>query len=152
MNLYIQQPTPQWVVSLMQKIPQLAYDPETKTFVLMERYCYNFHWVKKHKKSVTLPRGMVTDFASIPWFGRWLISPVDKSIVISALVHDYLVGFSNSYILLERDDGTSEEYHPGWVESLKIMIRIMEEQKSAKWKRIVVYTALRLYGIAKKKD
>lgn len=39
-----------------------------------------------------IPKGSKTNFASIPWFLRWLISPLDPVIAIPSIVHDYLVG------------------------------------------------------------
>ncbi len=38
--------------------------------------------------AITVPRGFVTDYSSIPWFGRWLVrwSKVD----VAGVVHDYL--------------------------------------------------------------
>lgn len=38
--------------------------------------------------TITVPAGFVTDYSSIPWFGRWLVrwSKVD----VAGVVHDYL--------------------------------------------------------------
>ncbi len=43
---------------------------------------------KSKKRTIKVPSGFVTDYSSIPWFGRWLIrwSKVD----IAGVVHDYL--------------------------------------------------------------
>lgn len=38
---------------------------------------------------ITVPAGFVTDFASVPWYGRWRISVLGKH-SIPAIVHDYL--------------------------------------------------------------
>lgn len=39
-------------------------------------------------EEITVPKGFVTDYSSIPWFGRWLVrwSTVD----VAGVVHDYL--------------------------------------------------------------
>jgi len=36
-----------------------------------------------------VPKGYITNYASVPWFGRWLVSPVGK-IRHAAVVHDWL--------------------------------------------------------------
>ena len=44
---------------------------------------------KRKKIAVLTPRGYVTDFASIPWFASWIISPFGKH-AEAAVVHDWL--------------------------------------------------------------
>jgi hypothetical protein len=39
---------------------------------------------------IVVPAGFVTDFASVPWFGRWLFSPFDRG-AKAAVVHDWLI-------------------------------------------------------------
>ncbi len=39
--------------------------------------------------SVTVPRGMLTDLASVPWFARWLVDRVGPHLEAS-IVHDFL--------------------------------------------------------------
>lgn len=45
--------------------------------------------IKSTGKVITVPGGFVTDFATVPWYARWRISPLGKH-SIAAIVHDYL--------------------------------------------------------------
>jgi len=58
-------------------------------FYLLEEFRYYFPW--KPDQYIVIPKGYRTNFASIPWYGRIFISPIDPDIVIAALVHDWLV-------------------------------------------------------------
>lgn len=40
--------------------------------------------------AVLVPAGFETDFASVPWFARWLFAPFDRS-AKAAVVHDWLL-------------------------------------------------------------
>lgn len=48
-----------------------------------------FYEIKRTGRTITVPAGFVTDFASVPWYARWLISVLGKH-SIPAIVHDYL--------------------------------------------------------------
>ena len=50
-------------------MPELTYDG--KHFVLLSTYRARID----ETRYVRVPEGMRTNFASIPWFARWLISP-----------------------------------------------------------------------------
>lgn len=54
---------------------------------------------------VSIPAGFSTNFASVPWYARWLISPVDPTLRVAALVHDYLVGEFTDPGVIIHDDG-----------------------------------------------
>jgi hypothetical protein len=41
------------------------------------------------RQTVTVPAGMVTDLASVPWFARWLVGRVGPHLEAS-IVHDFL--------------------------------------------------------------
>ncbi len=41
-------------------------------------------------ETVLVPAGFVTDFASIPWFARWLL-PISGKVAKAALLHDYML-------------------------------------------------------------
>lgn len=45
--------------------------------------------IKSTGQVITVPAGFVTDFATVPWYARWRISPLGKHSV-AAIVHDYL--------------------------------------------------------------
>ena len=48
-----------------------------------------FYEIKRTGKTITVPAGFVTDFASVPWYARSLISVLGRH-SIPAIVHDYL--------------------------------------------------------------
>lgn len=39
---------------------------------------------------IEVPKGFVTDFASVPWILTWFITPYEKGIRRAALIHDWL--------------------------------------------------------------
>jgi len=78
---------------------------------------------------VTVPKGQTTDFASIPRI-FWPILPPVGRYSRAAVVHDYLYRHG----LFTRKDCDL------------IFLHAMEELNVAKWKRIVMYWAVRLFG------
>lgn len=93
---------------------------------------------------VEITAGFATNFASVPWYARWLISPVDPTIRIAALVHDYLVGEFTDPGVIIHDDG--RESIVDWNQAAAILRRIMESDGARTWKRQAVYWAVRLHG------
>lgn len=47
------------------------------------------YYYAEDKSPIVAPKGFLTDYASIPWFVRWLISPWGKH-GPGAVIHDYL--------------------------------------------------------------
>jgi hypothetical protein len=77
-----------------------------------------------------IPKGLITDFASIPRFARWFISPDATWITVAALLHDVL-------------------YAGEWVDRQvadSIFKQIMRYRKASFIKRNIVYFAVRLGG------
>lgn len=96
---------------------------------------------------VSIPAGFSTNFASVPWYARWLISPVDPTLRVAALVHDYLVGeFADPGLIIHADD-TKERV--SWRKAAAILRRIMDDDGARTWKRQAVYWAVRLHGAFK---
>lgn len=77
-----------------------------------------------------IPKGFPLDFASIPWFLRWLIHPVDDH-AYASLVHDFL-------------------YRTGMVKSRAradaLFLDIMLDYAVPAWERVAMYYAVRLFG------
>lgn len=46
---------------------------------------------RKRTRYVIIPEGTRTNYASIPWWLRWLMSKVDPVLFLPSIVHDYLV-------------------------------------------------------------
>ena len=80
---------------------------------------------------VRVPEGFVTDLASIPWFARWLIPKVDRHCQ-AAVVHDFL--YHSQQFSRAKSDA--------------IFLEAMEVLGVAKWKRLIMYKAVRLGGWA----
>ena len=78
---------------------------------------------------VTVPKGAKTDFASIPRV-FWPILPPVGRYSKAAVVHDYL--YRNG--LFTRKDCDL------------VFLHAMEELNVAKWKRVIMYRAVRLFG------
>jgi len=92
---------------------------------------------------IDLKAGATSNFASIPWYGRWIISPIDPEIQMGAFVHDQLVGESDKRTPIWDESGS---HFASWREAAYWLRRIMEEHKAPLWKRQIVYGAVRLHG------
>ncbi len=77
---------------------------------------------------ITVPAGFSTDFASVPWVARWLISSLSS--IEAAIVHDYL------YIR----SGYSKELADA------IFLSMMEQDGSPWWRRTLMYQAVKWFG------
>ena len=78
---------------------------------------------------IHVEEGYMTDLASIPWFARWAIPKLDRH-AQAAVVHDKCYQFQ-LYSQKRCDE---------------IFLEAMEVLKVAKWKRILMYRALRIGG------
>lgn len=91
---------------------------------------------------ICVPVGTRSNFGSIPWYARWLISPTDPGLMIPAIVHDYETG--------EFNDATTD-----WRTAAKRLRAIMKhcaqyDPARAWWRRLkrhLVYRAVMLHGI-----
>ena len=112
-------------------------------FVLVRRWTV----VLPNGKWVDIPAGFATNFASIPWFARWLISPIDPTLLYAAIIHDYLVGeFNGVPGVLHSQNGIERV---SWRQAAAILRSVMDEDGARTWKRQAVYWAVRAYGLAR---
>lgn len=79
--------------------------------------------------TVTVPFGFVTDFSSVPPFGRLLISNFDRA-AKAAVVHDFLVR-------------SGQRPRP---EADRIFYEAMGVLGVPTWRRVIMYAAVRLYA------
>jgi len=89
----------------------------------------NFRVKISDRQTVVVPKGFVTDFASVPRL-FWRIVPPWGVYSPAAVVHDYL-------------------YHNGALsrkESDRIFLKLMKRLDVPLWKRTVMYLAVRLFG------
>ena len=78
-----------------------------------------FEYLDYKGRTIIIPRGFKTDFASIPRFGRWLVTGHDDTRK-AAVVHDYLCGgeLPRREADLIFKHAMKEAGVPGWKRSL----------------------------------
>jgi hypothetical protein len=79
---------------------------------------------------IVVARYFVTDFASIPRF-LWLLLPKWDGYGMPSVVHDYLYWEQQGHNRCMADN---------------VLLSAMKDQDVAKWKCVVIYYALRLFG------
>jgi len=79
--------------------------------------------------TIVVPQGFLTDFASVPRF-FWRIIPPDGEYTQAAVLHDFL------YSIQDRERKASD----------KIFLEAMSVLEVPKWKRGVMYRAVRYFG------
>lgn len=108
-------------------------------FEMKELWAYDFPWTAA---GVVIRPGFITNFASIPWAARWVVSPIDPTICKAALVHDYLVGESTGIKgRVVYTHGSSRTMN--WHQAAEILRQIMAAEGASWWKRTLVYRAVR---------
>ena len=108
-----------------------------KTPIIIEEYGNSNRMWKLHatliyegnKQNFIIPKGFVTDFASIPKCFWWLISPLERHMK-AAIVHDYL--YQNS--ITSRKDAD------------RIFRRMMKELRVGLIKRNLMFGMVRIFG------
>lgn len=83
----------------------------------------------KGKKHIHVPKGFITDLATIPRFAWWCISRTELSYK-APIVHDYLY---------EKRQGTQKEAD-------QIFLQIMIEERISFWRRNLAYFFVRMLG------
>lgn len=94
-----------------------------------------FRYYVGHKGSddvITVPAGFVTDFATIPRFARFIFSNFDRT-AKACVVHDYLI---------RTGSRPRREVDAIFLESLEVL-------GVTRWKRYVMWSAVRIHGIIK---
>lgn len=117
---------------------------------------------------LNIPAGTLTNYGTVPWYFRWIISPTDPVIAIPSIIHDYLIAelipkdhrdmdihvpkvhrviytISGNYI--EHSDLYSTKYD--WIESARYFRKYAHsfEGRTARIKAEVCYYFIRLRGI-----
>lgn len=106
---------------------------------------------------LTIHKGSRTNLATIPWFLRSFISPIDPIFIMAAPVHDILVGeFKESQYSVYSKDSTVDSPIPytgtiTWKMAADAMLFLMKQSPGklnyikARW----IYSAIRAYGFIK---
>ena len=100
----------------------------TKYYISLEGFEYHVGDYPSDE-IITVPKGFITDFASVPDCLHWILPPNGKY-GKAAVIHDYCY-FSACYSKLKSD---------------KIFLEGMEVLGVAKWKRDIMYYAVVLFG------
>ncbi len=98
--------------------------------------------VKIGGQVLRIPKGFITDFASIPKLARWLIAKTEDHIK-GAVLHDYLYSLRGriSFIGIgKRTENISRK------QSDKLFLVGMKVCKASLWKRFLMHSAVRLFG------
>ena len=87
---------------------------------------------------IQVPRGLITDLTSVPWFGRIFVSRVGPWLE-AAMVHDYL------YIAWQDvPDRRPREADRRFAD--EVFLLAMEHSEVSWWRRMLIYTMVRWFG------
>jgi len=93
----------------------------------------SFHHAPDRKYYV-VPKGFITDFASIPFFMKWLIDDNGKHIREAAVLHDWLYSDLCNVHGMTREKADSLFW---WA---------MDSLGAPNWKKDMVYASVRAFG------
>ena len=87
--------------------------------------------------SITVLKGLQTDLASVPWWGRWLVSKVGRHLE-AAIIHDWLYGYHPS-------EGLASSM---WTKELAdtIFLEGMKASNVSRFKRFIIHRAVKFGG------
>jgi len=108
---------------------ELVTSPKGNKSVLKEQLIY---YSPQTKQRIVIPKGFVTDFASVPRLFLSIIPKMGRH-RIDAVLHDYLYS-GTRYKKLTRKDCD------------KLFLEAMVESQVPRWKRSVMYRLVRLFG------
>ncbi len=114
----------------MREIPIVAPTPQDGYWVLMDDVKISID-CGEIKRAYFIPKGFVTDFASIPRPLWWFASPTDYPVLRASLLHDYL------YRTGHRIDRKYAD---------KLFYKLMVEDGMPRWKAKLVYWAVRIFA------
>lgn len=124
-------------------------------------------------RMLLIPRCSVSNFASIPWYLRWVLSPTDPVYVVPSIAHDHLVqewsptfgeGINDEddlfsmigeyqakpliYNTKTKEVFTREQANLSWVDNAEIFRTLVKQNKrnSASFKSGLGYAFLRVAG------
>lgn len=83
-----------------------------------------------------VPRGFETDFASVPWFLRWLINTDAHDIRMAAVLHDYLYSAEGRH------------YCVGRYQADLLFYRAMRSSGARSTRAALAFLGVRLFGWA----
>lgn len=108
-------------------------------YKLIKSFEYYYTVGKNLTESIIMPKGRVTDFASVPALLHWLLPPTDKHLMKPSLIHDVLY---SEELITNKNTGAYFTRKESDIEMFKMMMIL----GAPRWKLFSVYTALRLFG------
>ena len=99
--------------------------------------CYSVSFDLDHRRrTITVPRGMLSDLASVPRLFRWLVGRIGPHLEAS-IIHDYL------YIAWQRQDLPPDEHMRRFADRLML---VAMNAAGMRCKARLIYWAVRLFG------
>ena len=87
--------------------------------------------------SITVPKGYVTNFGTIPRWARWLVSPAEFA--GSFITHDWLTGEVSSQVPLAEQSGYSR-----WFADALLFEQLTVTEGCQRWRATLIWAAVRL--------
>lgn len=91
----------------------------------------------KKEFEICVPKTLLTDLSSVPWWGRWLVSRVGPHLEAS-IVHDWL------YVAWQHEEKDATEEMRGFADD--VFRAAMEEAKVKSWRIWLIYQAVHFGG------
>lgn len=85
---------------------------------------------------ITVPAGLLTDFATIPGLVRWVIDDEDPDILYPSIIHDFLYSLTGAVAFPKLSRHVADD----------VMIEAMRAVNAPKWKQGVVSAGIRAGG------
>ena len=112
---------------------RIELNPDGKSWTLLHDLHYHVGSADS-KEVIVVPKGSQTDLASVPWFGRWLVSTW-QGIARAAMIHDHLYQTAG-----ENGRFTKKEADAIFLEVMQV-VDIMPW-----WKRRLAWLLVSLFG------
>lgn len=94
--------------------------------------------------TITLPAGFVTDLASIPQPFTGIFIP-SGAYTLAAVVHDYLCDTRGTGVWHDHPSGVTRRPYTS-AEAADVLLQAMEDLKVARFTRLCIWAAVRLFG------
>jgi hypothetical protein len=103
------------------------------------------YWPGDRANVITVPKGFVTDLASVPRWA-WFLIPPDGPWVKAAIIHDYLYSTGGTGIWKKHPASITRAEPYSRLETDRIMREAMENRGVGWFKRNLIYLAVRIGG------
>ncbi len=118
--------------------------PDGRHWELLEEFIYDLGY-KGSDFNIRVPKGFITDFASVPKFLWWLISNWGKH-GKAAVLHDWLYKIHMTQFRPTRPGylGEPRAITREWADA--VLLEAMEVLGVTPWKMNLIYRAVRIFG------